>query len=831
MASITLELASLDVIHSDRFEGTDFDQEEIHDIQANFYKGAPPQWVNFYLAEKNGMPFVQRESYEKIQSLVKTYQKRKTVTMVNLLHHAGSGGSTLAMQVLWDLQRKFWCTKLATDVVFDTNVTVKDVIKLVTMQNNKQNKRKPVLLLLDNVDMLKENVSKTLQKRLIDALNEIHNNLPIIILNCARKVEFTDRDLYNTVLLNAELTTEENKKFDQHHRSVRVKYESEHDMFHGFNIIHGLSAGDIAKVCNVIVPPKKKRRPRKDQLFAIIALVNTYAPGSDFLLDQCKKFLQISHSILRQQSFEEQMGHFSDLLITYTNFEKNSKYVRVAHPKIGKKCVQLFRDHGLSMGEVTRLFLQHFCAEIASPCLLQTTKTMLIMREVRGKNKEKHTFSQLIQDIKDEEEKQGKRERGEMCKTLLMEASKIFKDRPTFPQALARCYYLLVDKKKPIKKRDYINAEKWAKEAIKRHPNNSFIMDTLGQVHKHHLIHYLNGQYCQSEVLRLGLLAIVAFQEEEEAAEVEEGDGNVNEANVNISPTFNMRGKLGYLQVAEKLFESLQKIDNDWCDVLRCSRMKESLRIKLKDKYRNLTMNLRAEVERRFEFFEEYLTYSKPDSVRDDPTYIREYADNCYTKYVGAPPKVLKMKSEDKEEMDMLEREEDTITTLTDLQKFLRRHKADHSPELYHLELLQLAEGQDLMDVVTKMRKAYENVYKIYFRSRYLAPLYMKCTEGWQTLSELQLQPWEIEKGASNNSNETEERTCPDPRNIEKRLVNLMRVQGRIEKPNIKADFENTTILVEPHNKEKVLKDGAISFYLGFNIKGPVAFNIREHLH
>ncbi|XP_031441138.1 sterile alpha motif domain-containing protein 9 [Clupea harengus] len=434
-------------------------------------------------------------------------------------------------------------------------------------------------------------------------------------------------------------------------------------MFHGFNMIHGDFCSEYtADVCNVIVPPRTETR---DQLFAILALVNTYAPGSDFLLNQCEKFLQNrKHSTHGPPMFEDQMGRFSDLLVTYTNFENTTDYVRIAHPMIATKCVQLFRDHGLSMGEVTFLFLQNFCANTESPRLMQTTKSMLTLREMQGKNEGKERFSKLIRHVY---EKEGKNK----CRRLLMEASKIFQERTGFPQALARCYYLMVDKRWPIYEKDYINAEKWAKETIKRHPNNSFIIDTLGQVHKHHLFHYVgNGEKkCQSEVLRLGLLAINAFQEEEMAAEKEEAEESDNEATVNFSSIFNTRGKLGYLQVAEKLFESLQKINRDWRDVLTCSkRIQESLAVQFTRKSRNLTINLRAEVKKRFGFFEKYLTYSKPDSMKDDPIYIRKRANDCYAKYVEKPPRVLKMMHEDEDEM-----EEDVIVTMTDLQEFLRR--------------------------------------------------------------------------------------------------------------------------------------------------------------
>ena len=156
MASGTAaEASGLDVLQPDQFKGEVFYQEDVNRIQASYYKGAPPQWVNFYLAERSGTPFVKRDGYEEIKRLIETHRKRKTVTKVNLLHQPGSGGSTLAMQVLWDLRKDFQCAKLK-DIVADLNAIAKDVINLAIMPNINQNKEKPVLLLLDNAYKLKE---------------------------------------------------------------------------------------------------------------------------------------------------------------------------------------------------------------------------------------------------------------------------------------------------------------------------------------------------------------------------------------------------------------------------------------------------------------------------------------------------------------------------------------------------------------------------------------------------------------------------------------------------------------------------------------------------
>ncbi|KAL2079141.1 hypothetical protein ACEWY4_024885 [Coilia grayii] len=810
--------SSLNILQPDQFEGEEFDEEDARHIQANYYKGAPPQWVNFHLAEKNRLPFVKRYGYEDTKSLIleANRRRRKIVSMVNLLHQPGRGGSTLAMQVLWDLRKQFWCAKLK-DAITDQNVIVQDVIKLT-------NRKKPVLLLLDNVDMQRENLAKKLKRSLIDELNNNSNStMPVIILNCARKAEFADQDLQNTVVLNANM--EEIDAFRQHHRTVTTDQfqDLEHEMFHGLNIISGgFDPKYTANICEGIVPPKINHRPRRDQLFAILALISKFAPGSDLLLDQCSEFLQKNpYCSDRTPSFEEQMGYFSKLLVRYTNFEKNVEYVRIAHPNIATTCVEIFTHYGVRMSAVTSLFLEFFCAVVESPHLMQMAKTILTMRETNGQNEEKDKFSKLIEHIY---KKEGK----EMCTKLLKQASRVFKDRPTFPQTLARCYYLMVNKREPIRESHYIKAETFAREAIRRHCDNSFIMDTLGQVHKHHLIHRAKGEYTHSDMLHLGSLALDAFQKEEEAAEKEEADENVTDGTANIAPFFNSRGKLGYLQVAQQLFESLVRVNRDWRDVLTCSRnISKSLDVPVTRKQCRLIRSLQAEVKQRFEFFEEYLTYSQFGPGKDDPAYIREYAIKCYAHYVGTPPKVLKMKFEDANEAGMDKLEEDEITTLTDLQEFLERHSSEHSPESYHLALLQSPGDQDLSDVVMKMKKAYENTYEKYFHSRHLVPLYMKSANGWQTLSELSLQPWQIEKGAKNDPNGTEEGAVPDQRIINERLNNLVRIQGAFERPNVFALLNNDRIEVQRHSKDTFFRNGPIFFYLGFTIKGPVAFNIR----
>ncbi len=113
------KLSSLDVVWGNMFEGEDIDPQLVLEKEAEFYRGAPPQWLNFYCAEKNHTPFVKRDIYTKITELIqKKREINYSISSINLFHQPGSGGTTLAMQVLWDLRKKLRCAQVFSLLLF-----------------------------------------------------------------------------------------------------------------------------------------------------------------------------------------------------------------------------------------------------------------------------------------------------------------------------------------------------------------------------------------------------------------------------------------------------------------------------------------------------------------------------------------------------------------------------------------------------------------------------------------------------------------------------------------------------------------------------------------
>ncbi|XP_038831835.1 NACHT, LRR and PYD domains-containing protein 1 homolog [Salvelinus namaycush] len=98
---------------------------------------------------------------------------------MNLLHQPGSGGTTLAKQVLWDMRKTLRCAVL-TGATSDITAIAKQVIHLFTAGG--QGQQNTVLLLLED-----ERILENLQDAIIKEIAErnITTHMPVvIILNC-----------------------------------------------------------------------------------------------------------------------------------------------------------------------------------------------------------------------------------------------------------------------------------------------------------------------------------------------------------------------------------------------------------------------------------------------------------------------------------------------------------------------------------------------------------------------------------------------------------------------------------------------------------------------
>ncbi len=822
-------LSFLDAVWSNMFETEDINPEEARKHEADFLKGAPPKWLN--IVEEENSLLVKRDGFNRLIQLIERKKiKHCLVTDVSLQYYPGSGGSTLTMQVLWHFRKDLRCARVITSDL-DTKKLSKHVVDLFLLSNEEhaEQDRKTVLLLLDTKEKINDlPIKNVLWKDLIEEIHRrgINTETPVvIILNCIPK-DFTLNDASGVVKLKMELLPEEKERFAQKMLGIEQKKMS--PKFHAFNIMQGgFKKEDAEKVITkeMIKHVEKDIKSSSTILLSFLALINAYVPGSHLSKLLCEKFIGQTQrpTVGEKPSLEMIMKPFMDLIVIFSEGEQKADCIRLAHPMIADACLKMFTEHKLTRFDIALNILNSLVKGEES-IYRQICKRMLVKRP----DTEKDRFSKLILHIM---KKRGNNHK--QCIHLLELAVNLFSTDPFFLQALARFYYIEVRQENK-----YIKAEKWAKMAIEKDSKNSYLRDTLGQIHKNHLSWiwkesvkqwmkvenpWTNTKVC----LPIAQSAIKAFKDEEKAAEDEAED----------KTTFNYRGLFGFLQVCKIIHPKTPLKHSD-------------------QEYSKFITGLKGAVETKYDFFEWFLAFSKVRFKKDYPAYISEDVEECYMHYFKQREQTgettlneKKIKSfggllnflksninvlkENQSGLKNPQSEHETVLYIlaniilsqsgeacekaedlqARLQKLWATEAQDRSPEFYLLILLLfwpdeaqpvIANPPDLEKCVQHLSKSYERKYQKYLRGRYLVPLFfLGKGKGLQRLKFFS-------------------------EGYEKAKVKCLQlINGKVKNHKLFAVIKGKQIQVTPHNRASVYKQGLVSFYLGFNIREPVAYNIR----
>ncbi|XP_028993382.1 sterile alpha motif domain-containing protein 9-like [Betta splendens] len=803
--------ALLDVLYANHFEGQRFAPELIKQTEENFYRGAPPLWLNFHIseqAESDGTrtPLIKRDGYDTLKQQIKQKKNHPGISTVKLFHQPGCGGTTLAMQVLWDLRKTFRCAVLE-DSTSDMKSVAKAVVQLFTAGS--RDVQNTVLLLLNNeqiLDHLEESIKEVIAEQ------RVVPKMPVLVLFCCVRKNAVRQ--VNYVFLEKSLSGREMKKFNEKKNELSQQYPNRHQQFHGFNILQTNFSKDYAReVSTVFTKLLNAKRKLRSQLAAFLALLNTYVPGSYLMESQCLEFFQHYDSNHKGTYLQTRMKPFSDLIVTFTQNTSPKKLVRLANPIIAEQCVEVMAEEGVTRSGTARNFITYFCRAGVPPFLLDFIKVMLTKREEKeeGEGEEEHEikekrFSRLILDILKFEGKPIS------AKVLEVAAKKIAypngKKNLFFPQALARLYYIEI--------KNYIQAERWAKEAKKRDPGNSFIADTLGQVYKNHLKNRARESTAtQREILKLATKAIKAFKDAELLAESESGT-DMKADGVQVSHFYNARCQFGYLQVCIILYYSLVDQNEIWEEVLTKKVPLGSVLRSLGDnklfRFKKLIEQLRDDVKEKCEFLNTFLTYSKPSLQKKDPSDCQRTVTTCYRIYVERPEPDLVMEIKDKLRDDNEEAAEDAESPESCLAAVLKEWSMDNQDN-----------SPNLKPLIQKTKHSYEAAFGKYFRSRYLCPLFYLGRE---------IVPANTIHGLVENQDKTEkfinyminkDRIFRDVRVQQQ----LFKCEGRVENYRIITNVGGCDIRMKANMQESTWVPRQVSFYIGFTISGPVAFGIQ----
>ncbi|XP_060103678.1 sterile alpha motif domain-containing protein 9-like [Heteronotia binoei] len=638
----------------DRFAKFKKSQEE------HFYRGGKVSWWEFYFSSENySLPFIKRDTYDKLEELIESESqtlKQSPTKIINLYHHPGCGGTTLAMHILWDMRKKFRCAVLKNKTL-DFAEIGRQLTTLITYGTSNQFDYLPVLLLVDdfeeqeNVYLLRHAIQSAITEKGIRYENPL-----VIILNCMRSQnpgESSKSNSLNSIALKQNLSVKEQRAFEEKLKEIEEQYEHPED-FYSFMFMK--KNFDQQYIDNVVKNTLKGLdiTSKQAQLISFLALLNSYVTESTISVSQCEEFLGIStkKAYWGRESLEDKMGNCSNIIIQ-TEVQECGRYkgVRISHSLIAKQCLEEFKQtYKLTKSEITLSLLQNnlfYDTGIGRDKIQQDVQSMLLTRHRKEHGDDTDTlFSPLIEAIQ-------KEERGTEVERVLKKGTQRFSQNVFLSQALARHFY--------IKEKNFGNALEWALKAKKGAPNNSYISDTLGQVYKSEIKYWLEENAQKSiisvdvlkDLLNLAKSASKAFktsQEQTENKDSEKEDFQSSKYKRRYE-IYNTSGYLGEIETGLYTIEILEctPLFNKKDELSRKhlihflsgnqgipkSTGNEEYRLILEE-YGSYLSTLQGSFKKAFDFFENYFVFLKPMNPEKEIVELktRKKVQEFFKKYI-----------------------------------------------------------------------------------------------------------------------------------------------------------------------------------------------------
>ncbi|XP_057645554.1 sterile alpha motif domain-containing protein 9-like [Chionomys nivalis] len=671
-------LTALEILCENECKDTDIEKDK-HEFlkfkklrEEHFYRGGRVSWWNFYFSSENySSAFVKRDGYEELTTLIQQCAdspKPIFAKVINLYHHPGCGGTTLAMHVLWDLKKKFRCAVLRNKAADFVEIG-EQVSKLISYKANSHQDYIPVLLLVD--DFEEQENTYVLQNAINSFIAEKglrYEKTLVIILNCMRSQNPDESaKLAESISLKYQLSPKEQRAFEAKLQEIEKEHKN-CENFYSFMILK--DSFDPTYIQNVVKNTLKDLDPhsKKAQLISYLALLNSYIKDSTISVSQCEIFLGITYTNKhgKPETVENNMGTYSTLLIR-TEVSEYGRYtgIRIIHPEIARYCLkELGMSYGMSKCQIALNILEEnifYDSGLGINKFKQDVQTLLLTRQRKEHGAEIDTlFSPLIEELQNEETEQ-----------ILTAGSDRFPQNAFICQALARHFY--------IKEKNFSTALVWANLAKRKAPKNSYISDTLGQVYKSEIKQWLGkNKACGSisvddltHLLEIAEKASKAFKESQQQTDSKETEAWEPQKSQRRYEIYNTAGFFGEIEVGLDTIQILQltplfhKENEILIDAMvQFLSGKGPIPADPKDGYYTVLsnfashlQNLQSDLKRCFDFFLDYMGLLKPRNTPKEMTELLliKKVSKCFEKYAELFCRLNTNLSQGREDLLLLE--------------------------------------------------------------------------------------------------------------------------------------------------------------------------------
>lgn len=506
-------MSSLEILGSSECEDRAVDiTSKKEEIERDFYRGGKVTWENFWLAEVGEVgDMIQRDVYQEVIGLLEDSLKGSSdqmpVKCMNIYHYAGSGGSTVARQVLWKYRKALRCAVVKTSNI---GTVSKHAVMLREYEEKDQHKCLPVLLLVDDCE--KEYLEE-LKHELETAVNTkkiARGILCFILLSCRRchnPEKMSTESPLLSVSVTHKLSSAEKRQFTGKRKKLEQQFQPEFILT--FVLMSEEFEPEYVKKFVQHLLQDIHLTSGETQLIRYVALLNTYVENSFISQSHCEALLNLQLSLsgerFRRHAFENSLSEQAKLVFIHLRDERTHiNSIRIIHQAVAKEILhQLLGDKQQS--ELAQEFLRNdvlfnhrFGGEEYRKFLRELFKRRYKTR--RG-DKSDTFFSPLIEHVR-------QNEKPEKAIELLHEAYKRFNEDAFFAQQLARLFYF---------HEKFGEAELWAETAAKKMPKNSYILDTRGQVYRRWFTRKYNAiekktPESTADAIETALKAIECFQ-------------------------------------------------------------------------------------------------------------------------------------------------------------------------------------------------------------------------------------------------------------------------------------------------------------------------------
>lgn len=519
-------LHSLEIISVDQCENTNLDvmdEDEIKQKEMYFYHGGKIDWINLWLADKHKCgDIIKRDAYNEMNAILeRTVNCPKTICpieSVNIYHHPGSGGSTVARQLLWTWKNRVRCAVVKHSK--ETTAVCEHAVQLREHEERDQNNCLPVLLLLDdqksdNIDDLRREL-----RNIITSKNITSSAVCFILLVCNRSNDpeaMCRRSPSETVTVTHQLSDHEKPMFSKKHEELKMKLElKDTNCILTFVLLsEGFERKYIVDFVRNILE-KIDHSSGVTRLIRFVALLNCYVENSYMSVSHCEASLGLVTYIseLQYHTFVESLTEEAKLLfIDLREDTTHTLSIRIIHKLVAEELLNQMPQN-LPQSEIAKdlitdkVLINH---RFGRTEFIQFLKDLFIKRNKKSRGDPKDTaFSPLIEHIT-------KRDGLQKAIDLMKNVHLCLGKDGIVAQQLARLLYT---------NQRFEEALEWAEEAKSCLPLDTFVLDTLGQVYKYWFFHLFDNLEESSiekevEIINIALKAISAFQDSEKAPKKE----------------------------------------------------------------------------------------------------------------------------------------------------------------------------------------------------------------------------------------------------------------------------------------------------------------------